>query len=82
MDKCDKCGCPTFEIGIISHIYHYKSCPIVKDAYQARKVSLREVIAIARSWITLETRQLRQLEKAIVIDEVYECRWDCCSVPG
>lgn len=82
MEKCAKCGCPEFDIDIITHQYHYKRCPEVRSAYQKRKVSMADLIAGTKDWIGLLKRQVRHVEKIIGIDEVYECRWDCYFVPG
>lgn len=94
--RCILCGCP--QINKFDGYYpgdptHYQDCPILEtDRYKwANKKNynikdrLKDKIEIKIKEVKDIKAQIRELEdifKNTVMDEVYECRWDCHTVPG
>lgn len=79
--RCMYCGCPE-SFSIVNskrkHLYswdsHFAKCPKIK--------SLRENCNDETEGKNFRIVKGRAQFKDIVIDEVYECRWDCCTVSG
>ena len=71
--RCMYCGCPdNFRIVKGIHLYksspHFQKCPEIK-----RLKDFNGTFRMVKGQMQF---------KDIVIDEVYECRWDCCTKSG
>ena len=91
IDICKKCKCPQIGIGLQDEEQlHFKNCKEYEEGWfnARRKKSLKKLI---NDQIKYRKQDVKDIKKEIrefadcltktCLDEVYECRWDCCIMP-
>ena len=96
INTCIVCGCPQIanynSVYYHSEELHFKNCKLLKnERYKyANKTSgsfkekIGELIKGCKEEIVVARQQIKEFTdclKKTCLDEVYECRWDCCIVP-
>lgn len=92
--KCKECDCPQISNLYHSFDVHYKNCSIPEERVIGRKriVPLDEWKERLNKFIEYRKDDIQYLKDQIIeisdcikntcLDEVYECRWDCSTVPA